>query len=502
MNLIGILIALILLLSVWAGSTMLACKGLPRRRLSPGLDLLLLALLFSLCLGLLGRPIIAALCVGVFILLMAVVSRVKDAVLKEPIVFCDLALAKLALRHPALYIAYLGYGKFCLAVIVAFSTAGGLLWLEKPLWSGWAGEFLTILLVILTVFGFRLGWGRQALAALFRHPPLTGRIQEDLPQFGLLGSAFRYAIIAAAERPARQALYAPSIPTAATRPDLPTLIAVQAESFFDPRRLGSSLPADLLPNFDRLAAKGISGRLTVGGWGANTMRAEFSVLSGLPDHALGLDRYNPYFALARRPLDSLAWQAKRLGYRTLCLHPYSAHFFGRDSVYPNLGFDEFHDISRFENAPRHGPYVADPALADYVATLLANRREPLFLFLITMENHGPWKPGRIPAAPTLEKDLPGLALESSDFAAYLCHIRSGDTMLGDLAKLLETENRGGALMYYGDHLPSFPHLIAAAGITEPTTDYLLWQQGTPLSLRRDETAFSLNARFRSLWPQD
>ena len=43
----------------------------------------------------------------------------------------------------------------------------------------------------------------------------------------------------------------------------------------------------------------------------------------------------------------------------------------------------------FGIADRYGPYVSDAAVAEMVASLLEKSTETLFIFVITMENHGP-----------------------------------------------------------------------------------------------------------------
>lgn len=440
---------------------------------SRGLDLVLVAVLWAFALGLSARPIFAAICVLLYLLLQAVVSRVKFKVLREPLVFSDLSLAKLAIRHPRLYIAYLGYGKAAAAALIAAGGVAFALWAEAPLWQGWGPEGIVLVLILGLPRLLRQPAVLSRLASLASRTGLDRDLLVDLPRFGFLGSIALYAVIAAYERPSRQARHAPKPPGATKSTGLPTIIAVQAESFFDPRRLSTPMPAGLLSQFDRLASHGQSGRLGVGGWGANTMRAEFSFLTGLEGEALGLDRYNPYFALARRPLDSVAWAAKRRGYRTICIHPYHRHFFDRDQLFPKLGFDELHDIARFADAPRSGPYVVDTALSAYVRRLLQERAEPLFIFIITMENHGPWPEDRLPLS---ETGMPR-GEDASHFGHYLTHLASGDRMLGELAEVLEAEGRGGSLTYYGDHLPSFPALFKAQGLETWDTDYLHWQAG-------------------------
>ena len=37
------------------------------------------------------------------------------------------------------------------------------------------------------------------------------------------------------------------------------------------------------------------------------LKAEFAVLTGIPEGDLGYDRFNPYHAFARAPIASIAW---------------------------------------------------------------------------------------------------------------------------------------------------------------------------------------------------
>ena len=122
-----------------------------------------------------------------------------------------------------------------------------------------------------------------------------------------------HCIIARAERPARRArLAAPAIigTSTAGRP----IVLVQCESFFDARYAMPSLPSDFLTGYDAVCDDGTYGRLVVPAWGANTMRAEFAVLTGIEEAALGYDRFNPYHALARGRIASQVWRLRAAGY--------------------------------------------------------------------------------------------------------------------------------------------------------------------------------------------
>jgi hypothetical protein len=301
-----------------------------------------------------------------------------------------------------------------------------------------------------------------------------------------------HGVIARAERAPRRAAYPkPNLAGGRGRPRRP-LVLVQCESFFDARRLMPQLPRDLLAGFDRCRADGgMCGRLDVAGWGANTMRAEFAVLTGIPQGALGYDRFNPYYAFARVPIASQVWRLRAAGYRTICVHPFDRRFFRRDLVMPALGFDTFL-CRRSLGGGRRPPYRSDPDLARQILKILDGAGPDTFLFAITMGNHGPWPAAGQPADPDLAaaigaSDLP----QGGDLLRYLAGLGRSDEMLGILADGLERRGDGAVLGFYGDHLPSLPRLYAHLGFDEWASDYVIRDPGMPAARRLDLPAHRL-----------
>lgn len=210
-------------------------------------------------------------------------------------------------------------------------------------------------------------------------------------------------------------------------------------------------------------------------WGANTVRTEFAFLSGIGDDLLGAHRFNPYRAVAGGwALQSLASFLKRLGYRTICIHPYPASFDLRDRVYPRLGFDEFIDIRAFSDADRVGPYIGAAAVADKVAALLQEASGPVFIFAITMENHGPLHLEHV--APN---DIEALYSAPppqgcDDLTVYLRHLRNADAMVASLRATLERCDRPAALCRFGDHVPILPAVYQQFETPEGEVEYVFW----------------------------
>ncbi|MES2711565.1 MAG: LTA synthase family protein [Pseudomonadota bacterium] len=403
----------------------------------------------TLGLGLLAitaRPLLSGALVAALLLGLLAVERAKRAALGEGLVFTDYALLPMVARHPSLYLPFLPRGLLPAAVIGGALALVAMLSLES-----------TRAVPRLMLLG-----AACVLLLLLRRADLlaspSGDPDTDAARFGPLATLALHRAVAARERPARQAALLPT-PTPLSGV-APHLVLVQCESFCDPRRCAGIAAA--LPQWDRLGGEALlRGTLEVPGFGANTMRTEFAVLSGAPPAALGLDRFNPYARFARRPVHSLAHALE--GHGALALHPFDRRFFGRHLVLPALGFTRFDAAEAFAGAPRAGAHVADAALGARIIAELRAAAAPTFLFAITMQAHGPWT-------------------GEDGQAQWLGHIADTDRMLGAIAAAAADLELPLVLVAYGDHRPAL-----AALRDGQDTDYLIWRSdraghGTPHAL--------------------
>lgn len=420
----------------------------------------------------LGRPWFALAGVAALQLTLVLVNNAKVKALREPFVFQDYEYFTDAIRHPRLYIPFFGWWKFLAA------SAGFVLAVSVGLWGEtvpaqrftWAGQAGGVLAVFLPGLLLLVAGNGRAL-------PVSFDAQRDLRALGMLACFWRYA-------QAEKSPLAAASPFAALSGPFrdgvrPHLVAVQSESFFDARALFAGIRPEVLAGFDQLRAEAVScGSLQVPAWGANTVRSEFAFLSGLDEASLGVHRFNPYRRIAAgQAVASLASHLKGLGYRTVCVHPYPASFYQRDKVYPRLGFDEFLDIRAFAGAARFGPYISDAAVTDKIGELLQNASEPLFVFVITMENHGPLHLETVQAADAeaLYRAPPPAGCD--DLTIYLRHLRNADAMIARLRQMLLACRHPASLCWYGDHVPIMPGVYEALGTPEGTVEFVLWDNG-------------------------
>jgi hypothetical protein len=447
---------------------------------------------FAAVLLVVQRPWFAALLLLAELLFLAIVSNRKVRALREPFVYQDFEYFTDVIRHPRLLLPYLGV----VPALVVCAAFGAAIWLGValepglPVRAGWpafgAGT------AAMAALGAALLWAGTAGPL-----PVTFRPAEDIRRHGQLAS-FWYYRLAERGRPALPETTRYSGAPARPAGGLPDIVIVQSESFFDARRLHAAVRPELLAEFDAVRrASAQWGYARVPAWGGNTARSEFAFLTGLRSDRLGVNLFNPYRKLAQQAsVPTLAGLAKRAGYRTVCVHPYPVSFYSRDTAYPAIGFDEFLDLEEFREAERYGPYVSDAAVAARISRLLDRGSEPLLVFAITMENHGPLH---------LEKVAPGDVERLytapppagyEDLTVYLRHLANADGMIRALRERLERSKRDAWLAWYGDHVPILPRVYDATGYADGRTDYFIWGKGrgpagAPVELRIEELGAAL-----------
>jgi hypothetical protein len=445
-----------------------ACVGVCRPWPSFALHTGLLFLLWALVLAFSRRPAFAMLAALTVQFLIIQVNNAKYRALREPFLFSDFGIFSQAIRHPRLYLPFLGIWRLApivLAVVIAvgFGWRAEEPWPDFLLWSG-----VTALVGVLLLGG---GW-------MMAEPP-TLDPEKDLFRHGLITSMAQYWLREKTTVPLRKTQLPPiRKPTSV----LPDVVVIQSESFFDARRLLHGVRQDVLANYDTASSEAtMHGRLKVPAWGANTMRSEFAFLSGLDPQALEVHRFNPYRQIAREPVRALPSLLREAGYATTCIHPHPARFFRRDRAFPNLGFERFVDIKNFQGAKKCGPYVSDEAVTDKLLQELQSADGPSFFFAITMENHGPLHLESVGSDEWRNFYVEEPPAGCEELTVYLRHLRNADRQLGRLRETLRQRARPCLLVFYGEHIPSMPRVYDAFGMPDGRTDYFIeaTQPGSP-----------------------
>ncbi|NIE66112.1 LTA synthase family protein [Burkholderia sp. Ax-1719] len=468
------------LLSFAADSIALPRVGL--RHTPVALALHIVSVVFVACLicALTRRPYFSAFIALALVGLVSGVSNAKYASLREPFVFTDLSLFSQLFAHPRLYLPFL-------SVQTVIAIVAGVLLLA-------AGFFLD------TAAPARVA-GCSALAAaaslifgylLAARLPLTLEPLEDQRRHGFFAVFVAYLLNGmrrATFRGFERAMLASPFAQAFEPKNRPDIIIIQSESFFDARESSAAIEPSLYTHFDAaLRESATHGQLEVPAWGANTMRSEFALLSGIASARLGYARFYPY-AFARRACASLANWFKKAGYETVAIHPYYADFFGRERVFPLLGFDRFLDIRAFANARRAGPYISDESVLERIVKELdSSRSKPAFIFAMTMENHGPLHLETVEKGESSRYHNLGEDPAYKDLTAYLRHIANADAMIGRLLAHLRARRRDTVLCFYGDHVPALPRVFERLGTVPSRSHYFIWRNFGDRPARKQDRA--------------
>lgn len=233
------------------------------------------------------------------------------------------------------------------------------------------------------------------------------------------------------------------------------LIVIMNESFSDPKIVGEfNTNRDFMPFIHGLEENTVKGNLHVSTFGGNTCITEYEFLTGNSEELLPQGAV-PYSNLCRDSEEGMVKILKDQGYYAVAMHPYGAANWNRDTVYPAFGFDEFWDIEDYQDAGLIRKYVSDEAdyqkIIDYYENY--DREENLFIFNVTMQNHGGFdlNNGVIDTTVTIED------FESSVGETYLSLIYESDRAFEYLLSYFSEVEEPTMIVLFGDHLPSLPN---------------------------------------------
>ena len=239
--------------------------------------------------------------------------------------------------------------------------------------------------------------------------------------------------------------------TGVEKQELPDILVIMNESFADFRYLDSDLRTNIpvMPFVDSLEENTVRGKAVSSIFGGNTANSEFEFLTGnsmtfLPEGSLAYQFY------IDEELFSLPWLLRGYGYDTFATHPYLASGWDRTKVYPLLGFEGYSFEEDYPNEKILRKYISDQEMYEYILQKLdAQGDDPLFLFGITMQNHGGYEfEGEFEKTVWLEDDKEYPMVEE-----YLSLINYSDKALEYLLTELEKRPRDTVVLFFGDHLP-------------------------------------------------
>lgn len=453
-----------------------------------------------------GRRVLSFAFTTGFTLLVYRLNAIKELNMNSPLLPGDLVLRHQVFDNIGFFANYIHHG--LLWSIATLLLAGGTVWTWRfergwglPGWKARVAGAVLALAALCTLYRGDLFWERAYSTGEMAGFPLWHPVG-GVHKVGLIAGFIRMAheadlTIPEPDRPlvrnfAQAHARELRLRSQRTAPmDLPDIVVVQSEAFFDPGVLKGVNYGQYTPNFERLARTGISGGLKTPAYGGGTIRTEFETLTGYPVQAFPSIVF-PYYGLAEGWMPTVPRRLEKLGYSARLFHPFKASFWNRAQVMPRLGFQQAFYEGKFKQAEHIGLYVSDHALFDFVLGHLdEGSASPQYTMVITMENHGPWTSDVGSLADVLHnKPLPEGISDAAklELVHYLSHVVSGDRALASFAERLLARRRWTVLLFYGDHLPALPHAFAEIGFddsrpgTSQRTRYMLLSN-RPLSPR-------------------
>lgn len=233
----------------------------------------------------------------------------------------------------------------------------------------------------------------------------------------------------------------------------PNVVVVMMESMSDLRVLGDfQTSREVTPFLDEFMPSTRRGMAISSVFGGNTANSEWEFLTGntmafLPEGSVA------YRQFVKNRANSLVEVMKNNGYYCAALHPYGADGWDRSRIYPMMGFDETTFIDDADWGGTVRKYVSDDAFVDKVLATLNSREgaeQPLFLFGISMQNHGGYSESGF------EADVQTVGLNGTyrDVNQYLSLMKLTDAALEKLVEGLKQTEEPVVLLVFGDHQPS------------------------------------------------
>lgn len=265
----------------------------------------------------------------------------------------------------------------------------------------------------------------------------------------------------------------------------PTIIVVMSESYADLSVIGEySTNREVAPFYDSLKENTIKGYALSSVFGAKTPNSEWEFMTGnsmafLPSGSVVYQQY-----IDNAPT-SIVSNLKNTGYTCVAMHPYYNTGWSRNTVYPNLGFDEMYFLNDFDQTKLLREYVTDQELYESIIDRYENRRkkEDLFIMSISMQNHG----GYTEKYDNFDEQIRMLGVNYPDVNQYLSLVHESDAALEYLITYFENVDEPVEIVFFGDHQPSlsssfYPYLNGKglSGLTEDelealyTVPFFIW----------------------------
>lgn len=276
----------------------------------------------------------------------------------------------------------------------------------------------------------------------------------------------------------------------------PNILFLQLESFIDPTLVeGFTYSRDPIPNFRRLMKEYSSGYLTVPSVGAGTANTEFESMTGISVKFFGPGEYPYKSVLLEKTCESIPFDLKNMGYSTHAIHNHRGAFYGRNKVFPNLGFDTFTSLEYMNNVVRTAKnWAKDGLLSNEIIDAMKSTENRDYIYTISVQGHGKYPTEQLLENPEITVTEAPSEEQKWQYEYYVNQVYEMDLFVKELTERLSQFEEEVVLVMYGDHLP-------ALDMTEESmkngelfdTQYIIWDNFGMKKKDEDLHSFQLGA---------
>ncbi len=261
----------------------------------------------------------------------------------------------------------------------------------------------------------------------------------------------------------------------------PNVIVIMNESWWNTDNItgsGITFSSDPMEPYRKLEKHCSSGQLTANIFCGGTIGSETEFLTGL-----NTKYFTSYTgiasALEERKIPSLVDYFNALDYDTVAIHPYEGSFYGRNAIYPTMGFDKIVFEDDMDYTDIYSCYISDESLArQIIKEYEESKAERKFIFAVSMakhiqgrdSKHGSLKPYPYPISVNVKSTLDEEAY--MDLVSYIYGIYLANEAFEQLTAYFAQTGEPVVLVMYGDHMPGFSKEVLelmGLGGTDPET---------------------------------
>lgn len=228
----------------------------------------------------------------------------------------------------------------------------------------------------------------------------------------------------------------------------PNLVLWLSESTMDASLFKGNLPK--LSMFENSQNTKFNSLVRVHTYGGGTYKSEFEVLSGLSPDDFGVYSSLLFHSVAEHTKFSLPKILKQNGYKTIVLNPFVPGNYNAGEAYKFLGFDEqYHPFDLgYGDKKSNLWHISSTDMANLVKKLFEKYDEPIFIYVLSMNEHGPYN-----RAKSIKFNLDKFydektALQISDYYERQSALNDA---IESLDKFLASNEKEYVFAYFGDH---------------------------------------------------